>query len=370
MNFGITHLSWHKTLRLLLAGTVAFSFSGCEDDDDPVPQDDGFAVTQLLSEYERTIIQPNIDELVVELERLNNRISTLTSNPDQSALNAARGQWTFGALAYAHCQSFNFGPGESTFGSFTENVATFPASEDKIRDFIAEEDTSLANFDRDARGIYALEYLLFQENALTDIEAPAYAAYTRSVARRLLEQAEELDSDWTGYAAGFTSDDGTEVSSSVTLLYNEWIKGYEVIKNFKVGIPAGLRGGQTEAAPEQVAGLYSGKSKAIIEAQLKHIEAMYFGGLLDSDPSAIGFDDYLLTTVGGRDVLDQTTAQWQTIWDAFDALPDQSFDQLVVNEADHVEVFYTALSQHTRFFKSELSSRLGLTITFDSGDGD
>jgi hypothetical protein len=32
--------------------------------------------------------------------------------------------------------------------------------------------------------------------------------------------------------------------------------------------------------------------------------------------------------------------------------------------------FHTELQKHTRFFKSDMSSLLGLAITFSSGDGD
>ncbi len=373
MKLKISHFPGYKTLWLLSLGALVFYASSCDPDDDDVddnPQTDSFDVTQLLAAYESTIIQPNIDALVAAAEELDNSVSLLQSNPSENALADAQSNWRALALAYSGCQSFNFGPGESTFGSFAENIATFPVSVEKITGYIDAEDFTLNNFDRDTRGVYGLDYLLFQQNALSDLSNANYAAYTSTVASDVLEQAQELEEGWSSYGQEFATDAGTEVSSGITELYNAWIKGFEVVKNFKVGIPAGLRVGQTEPDPTQVAGLYSGTSRELVRNHLEHIEVMYFGDLLDADANAIGFDDYLLTTVGGAEVLDQTKEQWQVIWSAYNDLPNQPLDDLVVNETDKVETLYTALSQHTRFFKSELSSRLGLTITFDSGDGD
>jgi predicted lipoprotein len=357
------------SLALFQIGAVLLCVS-CDDDKDDSQSSTSFDRTALLSHYDQQIIHPSLQAFDAATKSLQTSVNTVSQNPSNENLEAARTAWVTAIEAYSNCYSFNFGPGESLFGSFAENVGTFPASEQKITTFITNGDTSQSNFERDSRGIYGLEYLLFQSNALTQFSDANYAAYARSVARHLTDKSSEMTTGWESYRTGFTKDNGTGSSSSITVMYNEWLKGYELIKNFMVGVPAGLRAGQTSPEPEQVAGYYSKQSKELIRLHLLHIEAMYFGAVLPEGDESIGFDDFLLTTVGGDAVLAQTKEQWNAVWAAYNALPDGSLDELVVSNPAEVEAFYTELSKHTRFFKSELSSRIGLTITYDSGDGD
>ncbi len=357
------------SIALFLFGAVLLCVS-CEDDKDDNKPSASFDRTELLAHYDQQILYPALTELKTSAETLKSSVYALSVNRTPENLETAQNAWMAAANGYAGCFSINFGPGETLFGSFAENVGTFPVSEQKISSYITNADTTHANFDRDTRGIYGLEYLLFQSGAFSDFSDADYAAYARSTSAHLLEEVTKMVSGWEGYRTGFSQDNGTGSSSSITEMYNEWLKGFELVKNFMVGVPAGLRIGQNAAAPEQVAGFYSKQSKALLRQHLLHIEAMYFGAELPQGENAVGFDDYLLTTVGGSAVLEETKTQWSAIWSAFNALPDAPLDELVVSHPNEIDALYTELSKHTRFFKSELASRLGLTITYDSGDGD
>ena len=59
------------------------------------------------------------------------------------------------------------------------------------------------------------------------------------------------------------------------------------------------------------------------------------------------------------------------IKEKFNAIPrTNSLAYLMDNEPETVEEFRLELQKHTRFFKSDMSSVLGIAITFSSGDGD
>lgn len=74
---------------------------------------------------------------------------------------------------------------------------------------------------------------------------------------------------------------------------------------------------------------------------------------------------------GGSELIALTEAQWSKVEDALNAVPtDQPFSVLVANEHPAVDALHTELQKHTRFFKSDMSSLLGIAITFSSGDGD
>ncbi len=360
----------HFYKALLPLGAMLFLLS-CEQESTNTVGDTGFDRVALLTHYEENIVSPNLESLTVAAEELQSAVSQVVANPsDASALQNARDAWKSAALAYAKCHSFNFGPGETLFGSFAENVATFPTNVAKTQAYIDAGDYSLNNFDRDTRGLYGIEYLLFAQGAQDSLKQDNYISYLQAIVTDFSARCNELKTDWNSYGAAFKQDAGTGSSSSITVMYNEWLKGYEHIKNFMVGIPAGTRAGQTGPEPNQVAGLYSGISTELVAAYLNHIEVMYFGALRAENPTAIGFDDYLKTTVGGEDVYTQTVAQWDVVLSAQDALPNQPLNETVLTNLADVETLYTELSRHTRFFKSELASRLGLIITYDSGDGD
>ena len=77
-----------------------------------------------------------------------------------------------------------------------------------------------------------------------------------------------------------------------------------------------------------------------------------------------------MTVTGGEQLINDTKASLEDIWNAYNALPESSFADNIVNDINSVEALYQDFTTHTRFFKSDMSSLLGISITFNSGDGD
>ena len=76
------------------------------------------------------------------------------------------------------------------------------------------------------------------------------------------------------------------------------------------------------------------------------------------------------STYGGQSLAADTREQWNNVTDAFENLPAKPIHKLVVENQTEMDAYYTELSKQTRFFKSDMSSKLGISITYDSGDGD
>lgn len=345
-------------------------FAGCREDDGGDDQSVSFDRAAMLANYSNNLILPAISDLQSSTSELETAVNELANNPNEANLQTAQEKWITAATDFQFCASLNFGPGETLYGSFSENAATFPTDTIKIANYIASGDTSQNNFDRDARGFIGLDFFLFRTNAVNRLANQTEAAYMRSAMRNLSTLVNDFKTDWDAYATDFVANNGTGSSSSISLMYNTWLISFEVIKNYKVGLPAGLRVGQTQAEPTQVEAYYSGQSLALMEAHLQLIENFYFGNSLNGT-EGLGFDDYLKASVGGESVYQQTVTQWNAVMDAFNSLPqNKTWSEIVVENPDLADDLYTALSQQTRFFKSELSSRIGITITYDSGDGD
>lgn len=333
---------------------------------------------EMLSDYATNIIVPAYTSLQAAVNTLKTSAEAFADAPDNDKLQAARLAWTNAYESWQSANAFNFGPAgeQGTRKGLIEEIGTFPAAETKIETAIAANDHSLNNFDRDARGFLALEYLLFGKNKSTSEliaefqTSTSRQAHLQAIANHLKNRVDEVVNGWSTYQSIFVGNNGTDAGSSTSALYNEFVRSFESAKNFKVGLPAGKRPGQTKSEPQLVEAFYSGLSLTMLKAHLQSIEAIYNGRGKGSS-TGVGFKNYLESVEGGRELVSLTEAQWQKVKDALNAVPtDQPFSVLVANNHPTVDALHTELQKHTRFFKSDMSSLLGIAITFSSGDGD
>jgi len=356
----------------LLGASLLLLWTGCDNSDGPdePPVANEFDRAAMLQHYTGEVILPALDRFRQQASLLSSNVSGYLQDPSELSWDLTRSSWSNAMIAWQGVQTYNFGPGETSQGTFFEKVGTWPVDVNQLEAYIAAGDTSFANFDRDTRGLLAVEYLLFSDDARNKLTSDANRqAYLRAVARNVADEAAALSDAWLdGYANTFISDDGISAGTPTSQLYNNFVLGYERLKNFKLGVPAGLRAGQTDAAPELVEAYYSGQSLALMREQFEQTVALWEGS---GDTDGIGFKEYLLAVEGGEQLVTDTEAQIQAVYTAFDAMPSsQSLAGSIEQDIAAVTDLHTELQRMTRFFKSEMSSRLSIAITFDSGDGD
>lgn len=345
--------------------------------DNPGSERPDFDREAMLENYAVNIIRPAYEKLLDETNALKTRWVDFTATPAESSLLSLREQWLATAIAWQSANAFNFGPaGEQGLRKgMIEEIGTFPVNTEKIENFITSGDASLNNFDRDSRGILAIEYLLWGESGdaqqvLTALQDNNRQIYLAALIDHLYNEVDRVTTAWATYQTEFIANDGTDVGSSTSQLYNEFVRSYEAAKNFKVGLPAGKRAGQTQAAPQLVEAYYSGNSLELLKAHLASIDRIYYGkSLAGSD--GVGFYEYLQAVEGGPTLIASTETQWQAVNSAIATVPtDVSFTELIVQGAPSVNDLHTEMQKQIRFFKSDMSSLLGIAITFNSGDGD
>lgn len=353
-------------LFLLLAGLVA-----CKNDKTS-PAGGAFDRTAMLQYYADQHIIPAFDSLAVAADYLLATTHQLSTQPNSQNLSDSRAAWSMLYIAWQKASMYTFGPaGEQGLKRrLSEETATFPVSESKINQYIANNDTSFANFDRDSRGMFTIEYFLWAGNetdVLSRLQNPAAAAYFMAVVRKLNTDFKQVKTAWQAYSAEFIQANGTSAGSSTTQLYNEFLLTFEGLKNFKLGLPLGLRIGQNQPEPSKVEAWYSGQSLLGIAHQWAAIKSFWSA---DKSANGQGFKQYLLSVPGGEGLVAQTEYQMQVIDQKLAACGQGRLDSLIVNQPQPAIELHTELQRHTRFFKSDLSSLLGLTITYSSGDGD
>ena len=358
-----------------IAGVILFSLISalglvsCEDNEDPV--DPGFDRSAMLERVANNLIIPNFESLQASVTNLSNAASTFTQTTNEENLAAMRTAWVQAAKDHQHCSAFGFGPGELLLGPYTSVLGVFPISEEKVERNILATDFDLANsFDRDVRGFYAVEYLIYR-NGVSDTEIIASFDQERKdylllIVKELKDTFDNIVSEWNStYLTQFINSDGTSAGSSISLYYNEFVKDYENIKNFKVELPAGLSAGQESADGSLVEAFYSGISRELIQEHFENSKNIWMGRSR-SGRQITGFQAYLESVEGGTALVATTKEAISRIDNAITALPQGPLSDNV--SANELEVLRDELQANTANFKSSMSSLLG--ITFNSGDGD
>ncbi len=357
-----------KILRYALVFPLTvLLFASCDNNNGGTDND--FDRKEMLKDYAETIIQPSFYKLIAFSDQLDVLTAQFGQNPTQSNLDLVKDKFKSTYLAFQEANAFNFGPtGENgLLKGMVEEIGTFPASPVKIEEIFLTPPVLFGNdFNRDTRGFAAMDYLLYNINHKSILEDPFRRSYFKFVVGHCNDYLKSKLSAIETYLKEFSSNNGTDAGSSTSLLYNEFVRNFEAAKNFKVGLPTGKRPGQNAPVPEICEGYYAGNTLDLLKANLLSIEHLYTG-----DQGQFGFDDYLQAVVGGPELVTATNAQWAKVILALNNVPtNQPFSVLVEQKHPSIDSLHTELQRHTRFFKSEMSSVLGIAITFSSGDGD
>ena len=364
----------------ILTLLVALVLSACDSGSKGGSSTDtDFDRSKMLDNMAQNLIRPAYADLSNKLTALQASASAFAVNPSETTLAPLRQAWFAAAQTWQYANAYNFGPAseDGLRKGLVEEVGTFPVSEEKVEVAIAAGQWNFNDFNRDARGLYTVEYLIFGKNngsteqvVGTFLAQPTRLLYLVALCSDLKDRVAAVESGWQTYSASFLANAGTSAGSSTSQLYNQFVQSFEAIKNFKVGLPLGKRPGQTSALPEKVEAYYSGQSLQLLENHLTALENIWRGRSREG-VDGIGFREYLNDVTGGPELIAQTETQLASIKTALAALPkNQPLAAQITSNPMAVETLYTELQKHTRFFKSDMSSLLGIAITYSSGDGD
>lgn len=365
-----------KKYLLILLVLFAGIIDSCKKDKDKEKEENKFERSEMLKNYAENLIIPAFKDLKSGITELKAATETFTGSVNEANLKALQDKWANAYTLWQFANAYNFGPAgpKGLNRSLTEEIATYPASGTKIENAVSNP--NFTDFNRDARGFLAIEYLLFDldknnQTILTAFDNEDRKKYLKGAVSNIETRVDEVITEWSGsYFNEFIKNNGTDAGSSTSQLYNEFVKSYETIKNFKIELPLGKRPGQTQVEPHLVEAYYSGKSLKFLKTHVKAIENIYYG-ISKNGTNGLGFKDYLDNVTGGPALVESTLAQWEKVLSSLNAIPTTSpLSDLIKNNPKPVEDFGVELQKHTRFFKSDMSSMLGIAITYSSGDGD
>ncbi|MCP4521293.1 MAG: imelysin family protein [Cytophagales bacterium] len=329
-----------KTILLFLA--IGFLWS-CNDKDD-----DGSTTT---TEFDKSALVNMIghDIIDIDLQNLTSETASLVSIGKTKNLERLKTQWVETQKVWQTARIFKVSEIKNKF--LLSPFYRYPIDTARIEKFILENDTfNLANESSLIKGLSALEYLIYQENAIDEI----HWKYIQAVCEDLNNQSELINTTWKSDSEFYTNLNNS-TDGSINQLVNSMIASLEETKVNKLSKP--LYENTTTEAP------YSQQSIELIQYNLEGIQKLYLGN------ETTGFDEYLKSlnqTQLDSDIKSQLTTCIEYANDI-----DTSLETSIESQnTQEIIKLYDAITELLVLVKVDMSSQLNIIVTFNDVDGD
>ena len=345
--------------------TIGLLSAKCKKDD---PSDDQiFDQFALLENYSENIIRPGYEVLFNNLVALEDAAEAFDSDYSEANLLSTQEEWLKAYKSFQRVQMFDFGPAMNR--GLKSALATYPTDTIKINENAQGGFVNLGTADNiDAIGFPALDYLLFDlsnEKALFKLQNGVNRrAHILSIIEKMKVEVLSVMSDWANYQEDFISSGGTSSTSSLSFLVNEFNKDFELTKNAKIGIPAGVKS-LGIIRPEFIEAPYSKKSLEIAYASIEGLKEAYLGA------SGLGFDDWLKIFEGnGVELNNRILNAFEEIRISADLIQNREFKDVLDTDLQLAIDLYEKLQANVVNIKTDMPALFGVFITYQDNDGD
>ncbi|SMO79960.1 Predicted lipoprotein [Solitalea koreensis] len=366
---------------------IMLSIYACskKDNSEPVDLNPSFDRKALLTNLADNIIIPSYAGFKIKLDLMVSKCDAFTAAPTVTSLADFRTAWVDAYKEWQKIEMIDVGPSQAqTIRSFF-NI--YPTNVEAINANIAN---GTINFDLPVtysqQGFPALDYLI---NGLAGSDADIVAFYTTaSDAAKRIAYLKKLTAQmnvifnkvytpWTtGYRDEFIRKSGTDASSSLAVLLNGYILNYErYVRSGKIGIPSGIMGSTLiTPSPEKIEAYYKkdlSKDLALIAQQA--VLDFYRGKAFNSSTTGPSIKSYFaaLNTKDNNgkllaDVLDEQFVK------ALAKLNDLSpyFMQQIQTDRTKMTITFDEMQLAVRYMKLDMTSAMGIVITYTDNDGD
>ena len=376
----------------LLVGALSCG-DGKGDSGTPAPDapPDGFDRQALLSSLSEHVFVPATTRFAHRADALVNKVE-LACGGTEVARDDAQEAWKQAMDAWQSIESLHIGPVAMDAGSLRYRVYSWPVvSSCAVDQEVMARHREPAGYDitgkRDnARGLDALEYLLFTEtlehscpaqvapqgwDALSEEQREtARCQYASLAAADVQAAAAELETAWSRdgvdfasrLAASGVSETGAFESAQEALnaVSDAMFFLDRTVKDMKLAEPAGIMPGRCAEpgapCPSELELGFSAYSKEAIVANLTAFQALFLGGSPDEEHT--GFDDWL-RHAGADDLAADMTSRIAAAIDSVQAIPG-TLGQAISANPTEVRAAYDAIKRVTDLLKTQFLTVLGL----------
>lgn len=354
-------------IKTIIYCALLFSITSCDKESESPDFDRGAMLVDLNTQ----VIQNAYSSNQAAFEQLDLDANQFYAEPTNLSLANLRESFRSAYLQFQHLKMFNFGYFESY--EIRKAINTYPTDTAKIQSNINTGAYHLELAENvQAIGLPALDYLLFGRNDsdvllsfTTDTDASNRLSYLTAVTLKMKNEIKAAAEAWSTESQDFVQTTGNDATGSTNILFNAFVQDIELLKNAKIGIPAGNQtGGST--LPNYAEAFFSDLSIELAIENVKALKNCFLGN------NSIGFDDYI-RDVESADVqislADQIASKFDDCEQALISVG-APLSERVNSDNASVQVAYTEIKSLVTYVKTDMASALGLLITFSDNDGD
>lgn len=363
----------------ILIAFVLMVIYACVDGNNPLKKVNNYDQSLLLNNLGDNLIYPSYQELRSKTQQLERLVNDFVQSPSVASLDSARLALKDARMAYQWVSPYQFGPADQL--TLNAELNLYPVDINQIENNILSGNYDLGVLtNQDARGFQTIAYLI-HGNEITDEEIiasldPNRSNYLKDVVSRISQFVNQVEMMWSpageDYLSKFKDMTGVDVGSSVGMLVNAMSQNFERnTRDGKIGIPIGIRT-LGEAIPENVEAPYAGYSTELFQENLSAYQAIYEGISLNGSESE-GFDDYLseieALDASNQDLHQTISSQWETIIGHANQFSDPLELEIITRQSD-LENLFAEMQRMVVYMKTDMSSALGVIISYQDNDGD
>jgi len=328
----------------------------------------------VLRDIASKVLAPGYGDLALKCRELTNAVEHLAAAPGKKTLEAARKSWLATLQSAERMRCYQAGPIAdrefvSTFYYWRiapENIEAIIASPRAIDQPLLEE------FGATAKGLFAMEYLLFNHKdnqtqgsgtleSFLGTNSLRRTSFLATVARDLEIKGSQLAKDWAASGKeGATARFVAGGQQSVNLLVNQLAAAVEYAAERRLDFVLAL----PQPISSQLNRLEASRSASSLQnliSFLQGIQNMYSGG------EGLGLDDSIKLV---NPLLEKRLKeQIEAVIAAIRAI-DAPLEVAVIDKRASIKNAFEKTRVLEILFKVDLPSALGVTITFNSNDGD
>lgn len=339
-----------------------------------------FDKSEMLTNICDNYIIPSYNEFNIQSNSLNSKINDFITTPTISNLNTLRNQWKEALLCWQDVSFIEFGPAEYIL--LKNQVNIYPVDTTLVFSNINSGSYNLQSAQNyDSKGFQALDYLLFQPG-FSDQDHVDYfennsnaRTYLQDIGNDITSNSQYVVDQWTSYQTTFKSNSESNAQgSSVSNIINGLCFYHETyMRKGKFGLPLGVFNGfSQQEMPELVECYYYGQSLPFAirayESMKKYINGTSYIGSTNN----VGLDDYMDfvgATQNSTTLSSVISNQIDLIVDNLNLLNDPLSNE-IMNSKPAISECYSKMQQLVPYTKVDMTSALGVLITYQDNDGD
>lgn len=333
---------------------------------------------ELLSSWGHAFLLAQYAEFEARSATLADRTAELRDAPSDETLEAAREAWWEARAPWKRAEVFAFGPYSEEPRRIGPKIDFWPARPQAIEDVLEDDSEldpdTLEDLGAPAKGLPALEYLLFQPDTdlVAAFEDPRRGEYAHALAQDLVARAREIHDAWDPEHEAFLNqltDAGRSSTrfSTLNAAVGEVVNriGY-TLENDRLEKLAPALGDTSDGTPQpdRLESPFSGRSLEDLRDNLAGIELLYRG---DATAGLKGLDAYLKER--GKHLVRTFDERVLACHGALDSIPAPLSDA-ISNDVATVRALMAELAALQRFFQVDVLNALSLSLGFNDNDGD